>query len=60
MSEHKEEWPAFARLFLTRLFALSEARNQATRYGQRIYVYRAQMDGHWFWAVSFDPKERNS
>lgn len=38
-------------------YALDQARDRATRHGQRMHLYKADVNGRARWVVAWDPKE---
>lgn len=51
-------WPARAYIYGTWGYALNRARERATEFEQRMWLYRAVLDGEPVWVVTFDPKRR--
>lgn len=56
ISAQASEWPARAYIYGTWDFALSQARDRARRFTQRMYLYQSTLDGDSVWVVSWDPK----
>lgn len=53
------DWPARAYVYTSWGYALSEARARAERFQQRMWLFRATLDGEQVWVVSWDPKRRD-
>lgn len=49
-------WPAFAYLYGTWGYALTNARDHASERRQKVYLYRAEMNGRWWWVASWGPE----
>jgi hypothetical protein len=53
-------WPARAWVYGTWGYAVSCARDEATRRRQRVWVYAGMLDGEPVWVASLDPKRDQS
>lgn len=52
-------WPAMSYVYGTWAYALERAREHATERNQRVWLYRAEVNGELQWIVAWDPKPRH-